>query len=153
MFFFWNFFLSFTRKKPRLVGSHWQTLSHNVQCCMEYTSPWTGFELTTLVVIGNDCNDYIGSCKSNYNTITATTTSSCHWKKNITSRKIVSRTPPKKIPVIQVIKRHYLPLAMIAYRPILPLTIYTTRYSWNIARFKAFLTILYSWSATKCNRT
>ena len=29
-----------------------------------------GFELTTLVVIGNDCT---GSCKSNNNTITATT--------------------------------------------------------------------------------
>ena len=31
---------------------------------------WTGFELTTLVVIGND---YIGSSKSNYHTITTTT--------------------------------------------------------------------------------
>jgi len=27
-------------------------LSHN---CIEYTSPWAGFELTTLVVIGTDC--------------------------------------------------------------------------------------------------
>jgi hypothetical protein len=35
-------------------------------CCNEYTSPWTGLELTTLVVIGTDCT---GSCKSNYNTI------------------------------------------------------------------------------------
>ena len=25
------------------------------QCCIEYTSQWTGFELTTLVVIGTDC--------------------------------------------------------------------------------------------------
>jgi hypothetical protein len=31
---------------------------------------WMGFELTTLVVIGID---YIGSCKSNYHMITATT--------------------------------------------------------------------------------
>ena len=38
-------------------------------CCIEYTSPWTGFELTTLVVIGTDCT---GSCKSNYHTITTT---------------------------------------------------------------------------------
>ena len=30
---------------------------------------WVGFELTALVVIGNDC---IGSCKSNYHTITTT---------------------------------------------------------------------------------
>ena len=36
------------------------------KCCIEYTSPWTGFELTTLVVIGTDCT---GSCKSNYHTI------------------------------------------------------------------------------------
>jgi hypothetical protein len=35
-----------------------------------YTSPWAGFQLTTLVVIGTD---YIGSCKSNYHTITTTT--------------------------------------------------------------------------------
>ena len=35
----------------------------------EYTSPWTGFKLTTLV-IGIDCT---GSCKSNYHTIATTT--------------------------------------------------------------------------------
>ena len=35
-----------------------------------YTSPWSRFELTPSVVIGTDC---IGSCKSNYHTITATT--------------------------------------------------------------------------------
>jgi len=33
---------------------------------------WVGFDLTTLVVIGTDC---IGSCKSNYHTITTTTAS------------------------------------------------------------------------------
>ena len=37
---------------------------------MLHTSPWAGFELTTSVVIDTDC---IGSCKSNYHTITATT--------------------------------------------------------------------------------
>ena len=37
---------------------------------MLYTSPWSRFKLTTLVVIGTDC---IGSCKSNYHMITATT--------------------------------------------------------------------------------
>ena len=37
---------------------------------MLYTSPWSRFELTTSVVIGTD---YIGSCKTNYHTITATT--------------------------------------------------------------------------------
>jgi hypothetical protein len=35
-----------------------------------YTSPWSRFKLTTSVVMGTDC---IGSCKSNYHTITATT--------------------------------------------------------------------------------
>jgi hypothetical protein len=43
---------------------------------MLYTSPWSGFELTTLVVIGTDC---IGSCKSIYHTITATTTPKQFW--------------------------------------------------------------------------
>ena len=37
---------------------------------MLYTSPWSRIEPTTSVVIGTDC---IGSCKSNYHTITATT--------------------------------------------------------------------------------
>jgi hypothetical protein len=36
---------------------------------MLYTTPWSRFELTTSVVIGNDC---IGSCKSNCHTIMAT---------------------------------------------------------------------------------
>ena len=38
--------------------------------CINYTSPWAGFELTTSVVIGIDC---ICSCKSNYHTIIITT--------------------------------------------------------------------------------
>jgi hypothetical protein len=37
---------------------------------IEYTSPWVGFKLKTLVVIGTDCT---GSCKSNYHNITTTT--------------------------------------------------------------------------------
>jgi hypothetical protein len=37
--------------------------------CIEYTSPWAGFELTTVVAIGTDC---LGSCKSNYHTIMTT---------------------------------------------------------------------------------
>jgi hypothetical protein len=38
---------------------------------MLYTSPWSRFELIRSVVIGTDC---IGSCKSKYHTIMATTT-------------------------------------------------------------------------------
>ena len=34
-------------------------------CCIENTSPWEGFELTTLVMISTDCTD----SKSNYYTI------------------------------------------------------------------------------------
>jgi hypothetical protein len=48
----------------RPVVSHWKTM-------FMYTSPWSRFQLTTLVVIGTHC---IGSCKSNYHTITAKTT-------------------------------------------------------------------------------
>ena len=48
----------------RAVASHWQFYH-----IMLYTSPWSGFELTS-VVIGMDC---IGSCKSNYHVIMATT--------------------------------------------------------------------------------
>jgi hypothetical protein len=38
---------------------------------MLYTSPWSRLELKTSVMIGADC---IGSCKSDYHTITATMT-------------------------------------------------------------------------------
>ena len=43
---------------------------HQLYHIMLYPSPWSRFELTTLVVIGTDC---IGSCKSNYHMITAMT--------------------------------------------------------------------------------
>ena len=48
----------------RRVASHRQMLPHNV------VSSTPGHELTSLVVMGNDCT---ASCKSNYHTITATT--------------------------------------------------------------------------------
>jgi len=37
-----------------------------IWCSIVYTSPWAGFELTTLVVIGIN---FTCSCKSNYHTI------------------------------------------------------------------------------------
>ena len=56
----------------RPVESHWQTLSHNV---VSGTPRHVRvFEITTVVVIGTDC---IGSFKSNYHTITTTTTPIC----------------------------------------------------------------------------
>jgi hypothetical protein len=51
----------------RHVANHWQ-LYHIMLYQVHPT--WARFELTTLVVIGTDC---IGSYKSNYYTITATT--------------------------------------------------------------------------------
>jgi hypothetical protein len=41
-------------------------------CCIEHTSPWAGFELTTFVVI---VTDWTGSCKSNYQMIMTMTAS------------------------------------------------------------------------------
>ena len=57
-------------------------------CSIEYTSPRTGFELTTLVVIGTDC---IGRYKSNYHMIMTTTAHSnvaCVFYINLKSKKI-----------------------------------------------------------------
>jgi hypothetical protein len=52
-----------TRRKPQ---TYRKSLKNFITyCCIEYTSPLTGFDLTTLVVIDTDCT---GSCKSNYNT-------------------------------------------------------------------------------------
>ena len=41
-----------TRETHGPAANHLQTLSYN---CIEYTSPWAGFELITLVVIDTDC--------------------------------------------------------------------------------------------------
>ena len=46
-----------------------QTLNRQVSISRRGDSPWAGFELTTLMVIGTDC---IGSFNSNYHTITTT---------------------------------------------------------------------------------
>ena len=50
-------------------GGHRRT-TDKLYHIMLYTLPWSRFELTTSVMIGIDC---IGSCKSDYHTITATT--------------------------------------------------------------------------------
>ena len=57
-----------TRRKPPTCC---KSLTNFItKCCIGYTSPWTGFELTTSVVISTDCT---GSCTSNYHTIKTTT--------------------------------------------------------------------------------
>jgi hypothetical protein len=52
-------------------------ITDNLYLIMLHTSPWSRFELTTSVAIGTDC---IGSCKSNHQTITATTAP--HWTRS-----------------------------------------------------------------------
>ena len=52
------------RESHRPVASHWQNFI--TKCCIEYTSPWVGFELTTFLMIGTGCT---GSCKSNINVL------------------------------------------------------------------------------------
>ena len=47
------------QRNHRLAASHWQALS---QSCIEYTSPWDGFNLYIVVVI---CTSYIRSYKNN----------------------------------------------------------------------------------------
>jgi hypothetical protein len=46
-----------------------QQVTNKLYHIMLYISPWAGVKPTTSMVIGTDC---IGSCKSNYHTITAT---------------------------------------------------------------------------------
>ena len=59
-----------TRRKPQTCRKSLTNLI--TQRCIEYTLPWTGFELTALVILDIDCT---GTCKSNYHMITTTTTS------------------------------------------------------------------------------
>jgi len=54
-----------TRRKP--PSCHKSLTNFITWCCIEYTSPRVGFELTFLVEIGTDCT---ASCKSNYHMIT-----------------------------------------------------------------------------------
>ena len=53
------------------VASHWQ-----IYRIMLYTSSWSRFNLTTSVVIGTN---WIGSCKSNYHTITESMAQVQYW--------------------------------------------------------------------------
>ena len=61
--------MSGKQEYPRKPPTSMTNVADNfiTKCCIEYTSPWAGFEVITLVVIGTDCT---GSCKSNYHTTT-----------------------------------------------------------------------------------
>jgi len=72
-----------TRKKPSTC--HRSLANFITLCCFEYTSPWTGFELTTLVLIGSDCTS---SCKFNYHTITTTKAPKQNQNDNITNTMV-----------------------------------------------------------------
>jgi hypothetical protein len=73
-------------EKNRPAASHWQTLSHNV---VSSTHCMSGFYFSSLVVIGTDC---IGSCKSDYHTITTTTAPLCIFEIQIkvNSKKVIA---------------------------------------------------------------
>jgi hypothetical protein len=66
--FYWCRKLEYPEKTHRPATSHWKTLSRNIVSSTHLHT--VGFKLATLVVIGTDC---IGSCKSNYHTITTRT--------------------------------------------------------------------------------
>jgi hypothetical protein len=69
-----------TTDLPQVTDKHYRI------CCIEYTSSWMGFKLTTLVVVGTDCT---GSCISNYHTIMTTTAPpNCEIKKRSISSVI-----------------------------------------------------------------
>ena len=60
------------RVRVMVLNATFKSLTNFItECCIEYTPPWTGLELTTLVVIETDC---IGSYKSNYHTTTTAPT-------------------------------------------------------------------------------
>jgi len=80
--------LSTRRKPPTCRKSLTNVIT---QCCIEYTSPWTGFELTILVVIGTDCS---GSCKSKYYTITTTTVSA--YERGVGFRRYIGPRPGER---------------------------------------------------------
>jgi hypothetical protein len=71
-------------------------IAAQILCCINYTSPWVGFKLTTLVVIGTDC---IGNCKSNYHTITTMTAPWVKDKIN-SGRVIINKKWVRKLLII-----------------------------------------------------
>ena len=70
-----------TTDLPQVTAKLYYIIMHRVHLA------WTGFELMALVVIGTDC---IGSCKSTYHTITATTDPGQLWTKSTYQYHILS---------------------------------------------------------------
>ena len=65
-------------------------VTENFYHIMLYTSPWSRFKHTTSVVIGTD---YIGSCKSNYHTITAMTAPEWLYTSVVTRYVYIAKNP------------------------------------------------------------
>ena len=76
-------FIGGGNRSTRLKTTDLSQVTDKFDHIMLYTSPWSSFELTTPVVIGADC---IGSCISNYHTITTMITPTQYWSVKLFSR-------------------------------------------------------------------
>jgi hypothetical protein len=91
------------------------------QCCIKYTSPWSGFKLTTLVIIGTDC---INICRRIMADTTSLSNSPCFFSDSQKSSTRMIHPFPR---MIHPFSHFY--IVFIRYwtcsRP--------SEYSWNIA--------------------
>ena len=105
------------------------------QCCIRHTSPWAGFELTTLEVIVTDCK---GSCKTVYHTIMSTTVPKIYLYKWINKLCLLITKKPLKF-----LKNIFLKLLQI-YDSGLS-TVQFTQVLWIIAHVAVNQTNIRSW--------
>ena len=85
------------------------SLINCIICCIEYTSSWAGFELTTLVVIDTGCTCCF---KSNYHAITTTTVPViCHDIERKSTHTSCQPPPP-----FFLYNNVYYPKTEVAYR-------------------------------------
>ena len=95
-------------------------------CCMKCTSPWAGFELTTVVVRGTDGTS---SCKSKYDTITTTTAPDVCYRRSVWlgRNKIIDHTMLNRIQLYAVISNLKMKINLYAER---------TPHMWNKWKWK-----------------
>jgi hypothetical protein len=81
-----------TRRKPPTCP---KSLTNFItQCCIKYTSPWSGFKLTTLLIIGTDC---ISSCRRIVADTTSLSNSPCFFSGNQKSSTRMMHPFPRMI--------------------------------------------------------